>query len=203
MKLNFAREAAQHIVETLGPACARIEIAGSVRREKAEPGDIEIVCISRPARPVFGASPLGPLETVLDNLRLAETVRPRPDERDRTHWGPKSKRALWWYGGQEIKVDLFATDAACWPVVFALRTGDAEFSHALVTPRNAGGLLPNGMRVTDGRLYAGAHPVALAEESDLFDALDLPWINPRERNAATARIFQRRFQSGYVLSVQE
>ena len=48
MELQKAYKIAQQLVHVLKPHCARIEIAGSIRRMKAQVGDIEIVCIPKP-----------------------------------------------------------------------------------------------------------------------------------------------------------
>ena len=45
---------AESLVEKLRPACERIEIAGSLRREKAMVGDIEIVAVPRLERDLLG-----------------------------------------------------------------------------------------------------------------------------------------------------
>jgi DNA polymerase/3'-5' exonuclease PolX len=37
----------REVVDLLSPVCERIEVAGSVRREKAFVGDIEILCAPR------------------------------------------------------------------------------------------------------------------------------------------------------------
>ena len=50
MKYTIALETAKWLVKRLGPYTRRIEIAGSLRRQKAYVGDIEIVCIPRIAR---------------------------------------------------------------------------------------------------------------------------------------------------------
>ena len=47
MTLERAKEIAEKVVSQLSPYCERIEIAGSVRREKPFPKDVEIVCIPR------------------------------------------------------------------------------------------------------------------------------------------------------------
>ena len=47
MKLAQAENLARRVVETMAPYCERVEIAGSIRRGKAEPKDIEIVAIPR------------------------------------------------------------------------------------------------------------------------------------------------------------
>ena len=43
MPLEYAREMARALVELLAPACERIDIAGSVRRQRAKPNGIENV----------------------------------------------------------------------------------------------------------------------------------------------------------------
>ena len=48
MNLSLARSIALNVKAQLAPHCSRIEIAGSVRREKPEVGDIEIVAIPHP-----------------------------------------------------------------------------------------------------------------------------------------------------------
>ena len=47
MKWQQAWEIGMEVVEAMSPACDRIMIAGSVRRPKPEPKDIEIVYIPR------------------------------------------------------------------------------------------------------------------------------------------------------------
>ena len=45
MALAYAQQMAVALVELLAPACERIEVAGSVRRQKDRPNDIEIVAM--------------------------------------------------------------------------------------------------------------------------------------------------------------
>jgi len=45
MKLEEAKKIAEKYLNLLKPYCLRAEIAGSIRREKPEVKDIEIVCI--------------------------------------------------------------------------------------------------------------------------------------------------------------
>jgi len=47
MNVEQARKIGMEVVEALAPACDRIMIAGSVRRGKAQPKNIEIVYIPR------------------------------------------------------------------------------------------------------------------------------------------------------------
>lgn len=47
MILSRAKVLAEEVRQVLAPYCEQIEIAGSIRREKAEVGDIEIICIPK------------------------------------------------------------------------------------------------------------------------------------------------------------
>ncbi|MDP2873417.1 MAG: hypothetical protein Q8P31_12890, partial [Bacillota bacterium] len=47
MELQKARVIAEELKMLLEPGCARIEIAGSIRRRKPDPGDIELLFIPK------------------------------------------------------------------------------------------------------------------------------------------------------------
>ena len=52
MPLARARAFAEKIVVELAPFCAQIEIAGSIRRQRPDCGDVDIVCLPRDATAV-------------------------------------------------------------------------------------------------------------------------------------------------------
>ena len=54
MKLADAQKMAREILEILLPLCERIEVAGSVRRKKAEVHDVDIVLIPKPLVDIVG-----------------------------------------------------------------------------------------------------------------------------------------------------
>ena len=186
------RAVAENLLESWGPACERIEIAGSVRRGKPDPHDIEIVAVPKlevlvAKRDMFADSDVtmaqrNLLDELLANwrdegLKLAH----RPDKNGRPAWGPRFKRAVMADG---IAVDIFSVlPPAQWGVIFAIRTGPAEFSHALMTSRLEGGFMPVGMQVKDGQLWRnGDIIVDTPEEDDLFRDLGLPCWEPHERS---------------------
>lgn len=177
MSLPFALNLANRMVEILEPECDRIEIAGSIRRQKPEVGDIEIVLIPKPifdmlGYPLFGAD------------RIEDTLRRKGYELLKNGQFLKQARVP---GGQ-VNFDIFITTPEKWGVIFTIRTGSTAFSHWLVTPKQQGGGLPSNLSVKDGRIlrrsFQRVDTLDTPEEADLFRAIGLDWIPPerRERN---------------------
>jgi DNA polymerase (family 10) len=174
MSLPFARHLAEDMVSLLRPKCDRIEIAGSIRREKPSIGDVEIVMIPRlhTAFNLFGDS-IVKRET--DDITAALLVDGFTLLKNGDHF--KQARLQ----GGSVVFDLFLTTPEQWGMIFTIRTGSADFSHRLVTQRNKGGLLPSYMHVKGGLLWAGDKVIPTPEERDVFNAIGLPWIEPSER----------------------
>lgn len=174
LPLSQAQLLAEKIVKELKPVTERIEVAGSIRRRKESIGDIEIVCIPLLETDLFGfpgASRLEPgLEVLISQGRIIKGDK----------WGPKYKKfhpvAL-----PDLSVDLFITTALEWAYTFVIRTGSADFSHRVVTPRQHGGYLPGHLRVGGCRLWEGDTALVTPEERDFFEALGLEWIEPEGR----------------------
>lgn len=172
-KISYSRAKllADDCVRILAPFCERIAIAGSIRRKRGEVGDIEIVCIPRPVGDLFDQVrydffPHYVYDTLKSNTFTVESG------------GSKYIKAV----RHGVQHDIFMTNPDCWGVIFALRTGCAEFSHRLVTPKNKGGLLPSCFRVKDGRVWAGDVVQETPEEKDFFELCGLGWIDPEKRN---------------------
>jgi DNA polymerase/3'-5' exonuclease PolX len=195
MEYDKALPIAERLVDLLQPACKRIEIAGSLRRQKPDPGDIEIVAVPdlRPPRLLFG-SPI--YATILDAI-LASLARGDDDDLliHLSMNGPKFKQfAISQDGGQHwiIKVDLFlVTPPADWGVLYLIRTGPAEFSHWIVTENMHCGGLPDGFRVEDGRILSMSNEyIPCPEEIDFLKFCHLAWIEPSQRHP----MWQRRIR---------
>lgn len=186
----------------LAPGCERIEIAGSIRRGKPNPKDIEIVCIPAivPIHQIemFGAG-VAPVTTdgqirlfdaALENLLAGGAWA---FDRKLPRNGKRYKRLVHVESGTPC--DLYVTDARRWGVIFVLRTGPGDFSKSLVV--RAGRL---GMFVDDGLLHrhrrqygkddkplpcprgeACSLIVETPGELDFFAALGLPFIEPEDR----------------------
>ena len=193
MKLQTAKALANAVIELLKPACIEIEVAGGVRRQKAEPHDIEIVCLPKIGTrgDLFGTamSFYSPLEELLSDLLYTNGVGLALDQAVRRN-GQKYKR-LTFHG--EV-VELFIADMNNYGNIMAIRTGDAEFSHALVTPRRHGGLMPAHLAQHSGYLWRGTDKIACPSERDFFRALSVQWIEPPFRNLANARNLARHVE---------
>jgi len=159
---------AQELVTQFEPLCQRIEIAGSIRRQKPEPGDIEI-CAMPKLKPsgLFG-DPVSVLEG-FDYSKFGQIIK-------------GGQRYIQLDLPEGIKLDLFLVlPPAQWGVIFALRTGPDSFSRKCVTQRCKGGMLPSYLRVEHGAVWEGETLVPTPDESDFFRVLELDWIPPQQR----------------------
>lgn len=165
-----AMRVTEKLVELLKPYCQRVEIAGSLRRGKAEVGDIEIVVMPKLVESgLFGDMEL---DTQFFSAAMSGVeIRVR-------------KGGTWYkqFEYQGMKVDLFITSPEKWGCVYLIRTGSAEWIHKLVTPRKYGGLCPSHMRFQDGRLWEGQDLLDTPEEEDVFRALGLDFVEAELRN---------------------
>lgn len=186
--LAEAKAIATDFLELIAASCEQVEIAGSIRRQKADVGDIEVVAVPTTSRvlDMFG-SPTPDLVDHLD-VRLADLESDGTIARD-THapsWGMKHKRLVF----QGMTVDLYACEAGRFGWQLALRTGPAEYTHQIVTPRGVRnsdgryGLLPPHLKFEGGWLtsrVAGAR-ILTPDEKTLFELLGLTCLPPEQRS---------------------
>jgi DNA polymerase (family X) len=137
-KPRFPREAALvvagELVHLLGPVCERIAIAGSLRRGKADVGDVEILFVPRmEERPVdmFATSPFSLADEAIQRLLDAGTLTTRPNITGGTTWGDLNKLAL--HAASGIPVDLFTASEDNWFNYLVCRTGPAESNQRIAT----------------------------------------------------------------------
>lgn len=177
MKLQDALGVAQDYLELFKPFCERIEIAGSIRRKKAEVKDIELVAVPKliEIKDLFGnvQESRNEMEAVFADLKAAGRKFVKDGKRYKQIFSPDDF----------IKIDLFMVlPPAEWGVTYVLRTGPADFSKKLVTQRSKGGLLPDGYWVADGHVTSKAGVVPMSEETDYFKLLGIDFISPELRS---------------------
>ena len=157
MKLEQAQKIAEKYLYRLGAFCLRAEIAGSIRREKPEVKDIEIVCIPDPLY----------LEEFSAEVNLLEKVKGEPT-------GKYTQRIL----PEGINLDLFMANERNWGSIFAIRTGSADFSHKVL----ACGWVRAGYKSDGGILKKDGNEFEVKEEKDLFDLIGISFVEPQSRN---------------------
>jgi len=180
MKVELPYEKALNLAEriksVLLPGCERIEIAGSIRRQKPVIGDIEIVCVPKRPPDLFGESnPSVPSDLDLILEALTKQGRLLPGKKNGNHFKQFQIPSV-----PGLTLDLFITTPECWGVIFAIRTGSADFSHRLVTHQSAGGLLPDNCRVSGGKIYQNGKVIPTPEEADVFGLIG-GWVDPQGR----------------------
>lgn len=160
IKLQQAKEIALKTLEQLKPYCERIEIAGSIRREKPEPNDIEIVAIPKPYDVGLFESGIATVvkhwQKVKGELPCKYTQRILPDG---------------------IKLDLFFATPENWGLILAIRTGSADYSHKVL----ASTWVKLGYKSEGGILQRNGKKYPVREEIELFKMLGLRWIEPKHR----------------------
>ena len=162
----------------------------SIRRKKAEVGDIEIVAVPKMGR-ARGAGLFADTEFVYVNLldelmqkllNLSQAIVPG----DRTKDGRKAPFSERYYKFRYdgYQFDLFVVlPPAEWGIIFVIRTGPAMYSKWLVTEA-----LYKGMQVVDGQLWRIVNGQKLSiiscpEEKSFFRALDILYEEPEKRIA--------------------
>ena len=161
MRLDQATAIAERVKALLAPHCDGIEIAGSIRRRKPDVGDIEIVAIPKPYDVGLFASGIAPIISAWPKVRgelpCKYTQRLLPDG---------------------IALDLFFATPENWGLIFAIRTGSADYSHHVL----AHGWSVRGFKSIEGVLHNSAgRPVATPEEEDLFRLAGVPLVPPEQR----------------------
>jgi len=171
MELKKARAIAEELKALLRRACHRIEVAGSIRRQKPEVGDIELLCIPRV---VDGADQL---DKVVKTLVAQGQLDYRLNKLGRRTYGPKNKLMVHVPSG--IGVDIFTTDEDCWRVSLVVRTGGEITNKRIATAALRKGwhfrAYGDGFDTPDGHIRCYS-------EREVFEAVGLPYLPPEKRD---------------------
>lgn len=198
MNLDQAKKYADKIVQWLRPHCVRIEVAGSIRRERPEVNDIDIVCI--PKQTIY--VDMFQVETGRQNhlwMFLMNYVNNHPSRGKVSKPGEESVRLI--AGDQpdckqmivqlpKVQLDLWFADETNFASRLLMRTGSKEHNIWFAERAQSRGLkwAPySGLRRDRGGNPNGPfNPETLpaATEADLYTALGLELIDPvnRERD---------------------
>lgn len=210
MNHALALRLAEYLKRRFEPYCERVEIAGSLRRQKPEVKDVELVVIPR-------------WETRMDNTTLFPTevhtnllhsafehgvkallpaacgeiclswIKPGVEAPTPWHINPDGR---YWRGLARVyapcKVDVFLTTPERWGTILAIRTGAGEFSKQLAihAKRSRHQLGQGGLfRVGEGGKLSF---VPTPTEESFFEALGLEWVEPELRVDRGQLYYKRR-----------
>lgn len=157
MKLEDARAIARQVVKDFEPACDRIEIAGSIRRERPEVNDIDIVL-----------QPMMFFSEAIDATFKAICKQVLKN-------GPKIKMGILPEG---IQLDVYVADADTFDTLLLIRTGSKEHNVFLTSLalQKGGKLHASGAGLADntGKIIART-------EKEIFEKLGLEYVEPKLR----------------------
>lgn len=175
MTLHEAQYIADGIKAKLAPYCERILVAGSIRRQKKDCSDIDLVVIPRrdQIKDLF--------QTVIDTPPVPEFINIV------NSWtkligdptGKYCKRLL--PDGHKLEISICSDDN--FGCIQIIRTGDQDFTHNLMKRA-----LKLGFAQMDGYLWSGDKKLPMYDEEDYFKVLDLPYIHPKNRDANAFRL---------------
>lgn len=197
--LITASRLADDVMALLEPSCERIKVAGSIRRERPDIGDIDLVCVPRlhmqtapspedgVVRDLFGdvvgkpsAAPavvtVSELDTCCAALLDSGMFQYRLNVKGQKSWGHDLKKGT--YRG--LNIDICSATDDTWAYWMAIRTGPAEFSKRMVTDRRHGGFCPHYLHFKGARLRRvdNEEPIDTPDEETLFRELGLAWLPP-------------------------
>ena len=195
MEYSTAIKIANRLVELLGPACERIDIAGSIRRMKADVKDVEIVCLPVKEfiqKDLFGG---GEYKTV---PAFNQAVQQVTKELIKGNTDGRYMQILL-KGFGDFKLDVFMPQQHDYYRQLAIRTGSAQYAHHVI----ANGWLQKGWCGTElglrlqkdcqetkqpdgkSKWYLlnenGELPPAWQSEDEFFTWLNIPYVYPRFR----------------------
>jgi DNA polymerase/3'-5' exonuclease PolX len=157
----------------------RWEIAGSLRRHKAEVSDVEHVVIPRivqqPAG-LFGAmEPTNLLWHHLDALVEGQTLSKHLYGETGYRWGDKYRGVDW----RGFNNEIFCATPENFGSILAIRTGPAEFSQAAVTRMKQAGMY----RQQDGGVVhvQSGDKVPTPDEETFFKFCGMRYVSPEDR----------------------
>jgi len=177
MRLDLAQAIAKRFMVHLEPFVAKMSIAGSTRRECAEVGDIEVVCVARDEFSMGQCFPEGYPGLVINGSRLK-----------RFKYAPKDLLP--------IQIELYITSENDYGRILAIRTGSSAYSHHLAMQWNRRGWAgtEDGLRRKDECIkkstwkikpeYKSAPtlPPVFDTEEKFFNFIGVEYIHPKARS---------------------
>lgn len=176
MLLADAARLGSSLVNVVKPHVSRVEVAGSVRREKPNVKDIELVAIVSDYAGLYAS--------------LATTGRfIKPGVPDVVDWPPKvGAKYVRMLLNEDVKLDLFIANQDNWGSLLCMRTGSAVGPDGGTFSGFIPAMFSRWKRVSGGGKMSGCLPtmpdgtqLSVPEERDFFELLNVRWVEPRDR----------------------
>jgi DNA polymerase/3'-5' exonuclease PolX len=172
---------AEEIRAVLAPCCSRVMVAGSLRRGRAEVGDVELVYVTRFENrqvpgDMFSWANVALAEVEVAYMETLGLLARRKNVRGYETYGPKNKLMVHCATG--VPVDLFATTECCWWNYLVCRTGPAASNIRIAQAAQRRGWQWNPYSVgfsTDDAVHV------VGSEEEVFRFVGLPCLEPEER----------------------
>lgn len=191
LPLPLARSLGNDLLERITPHIQRAELVGSIRREREEVGDVEILAEPEMVEKhdLFNPAQEPKLEEIYGALRVQGTFEKKGPRYVKLRLGAHVHDL----DHSGITVDLFLVHPpASWGVQKVIRTGPSDYSRLVVTRIRRGGLrvkrgavwIPGEGSTTmeiEGETYYRAET---PEEKDVFRMAKMQGSPPTERDAA-------------------
>lgn len=169
MNFERARQIAEQVESTLMPWAERIAIAGSIRRRRPQPNDIDLVILPKPGK-------LGMLKgRCMQNCAVVTDGEQNAIYRLRL---PEGEIQIDMFFARHPVSDLLTATAGNFGSLLLCRTGSKEHNIFLIEHAKRLGLV---WKPYDGVFDADGQCLAAESEEKIFKALDLPFIAPEKR----------------------
>lgn len=177
LPLHIAGSHAVKVLHMIEEQCKRVQVCGSVLREKPYCGDAEVVVIPRNTRSLLARLDklvhAGQLEKAIYGYYKSEdSVAKKPMYR----WGEKY-RGVSLPGTDGFKIEIFLANEHNWGYITWLRTGPGDANQYIMSR-----LMQSPFRFREGYGEYNGRRVSLPDETDLFKALGMPYISPWDRS---------------------
>lgn len=170
MQLAGAQRIINQVRTLLEGSCDRIEVVGSIRRQRWYVGDAELLCIPKTSA---GVDLLDREVRSLMNLKILDYRR---NKLGRKTYGAKNKLLVHVDSG--FGIDIFSTTEECWWVSLVVRTGGKDTNMTIAMAAINKGYQ---FHAYGAGFSTPAGEIVCKSERDVFEAVGLPYREPWER----------------------
>ena len=173
MNLGEAQVYAEKVVAILQPFCSCIMTAGSIRRGKAEVGDVDIVALPKAVDLPGGLCGV----VKVDPSTVWKNLIPKALVKSGLKLEVSGKELQRFSFPSGLQVDVYRARPETWGVILLIRTGSKEHNVKLCTLARSKGLM---LSASQG-VIENHNIVACRTEEGIFSALGLKFVEPKDR----------------------